>query len=107
MSIGKKMIHLNGTENDDFIFVFDRVGKVTARKGDDFVKLGATNDVVIDGGFGHDTFEFYLEDGQDAVFFHSNDFEKFVIKIFDEDTGERLQKIVLHDFEQINWPYEG
>lgn len=107
MKKGKSMITINGTENDDFIFAFEGVGEVNARKGDDHIYLDSDyHDIIVDGGFGFDTFEFQTTDLQ-TVTFNQIDEEKTVIKVFDAETGNQMQKIVLLDIEQIDWSMIG
>lgn len=91
-----------GTKNDDFLFVRDGIDRVFAKKGDDHIALDETrNDVKVRGGEGNDVFEFQLMSGQAMSIKDIND-HKTVIKIFD-DAGDRVQKIVLFDVEQIDW----
>jgi len=98
-----KTISINGTDRDDFIFVFDQFGQVTARKGDDRIQFASADDVRVDGGFGHDEFDFYYLSNQRMTLNEIND-DKTVIKIRDLD-GD-VQKIVLIDVEEITWSIE-
>lgn len=95
----KKMV-INGTDQNDVLYVVDGVTDVFGRKGDDFIVCDTSDDFKVDGGFGFDTFEFQLFIGQDVTF-NETDNDRTVIKIF--ESGEQVQKIVLVDVEQIDW----
>lgn len=91
---------MNGTDQDDIIMVISGACDYYGRKGDDHFILATTDDVRIDGGFGHDVFEFQLLIDQTATFSETSD-DRTVIKIFED--GVQVQKIVLLDVEQIDW----
>lgn len=93
------MTILNGTDQDDFIFITNGVCEVNGRKGNDYFTLSSDDDVRIDGGFGHDTFDFFTS-GTEIVEFNQINDDKTIIKITD---GDDIQKIVLVDVETINW----
>lgn len=95
----------HGTRGDDY-FLIDVGGASSGLRGDDHFTLDTGRSVVVDGGFGHDTFEFQAFIGQSVVF-NEIDSEKTVIKIFDDVTGDRLQKMALLDVEQIDWFMNG
>lgn len=97
--------YIIGTTADDFIYLRNDVTEAYGLGGRDTFICETNKDVSVDGGSGRDTFEFMSFSGQDVVF-NEISTEKTVIKIFDEN-GDRLQKMVLNDIEQIDWAMVG
>lgn len=91
----------NGTKKSESLTVTNRVTDAFGRRGDDHFSFQSRHDCVVDGGFGYDVFEYQLSDEFEVKYFEISD-EKTIIKVFDADTGEQMQKIVLHDIEQID-----
>lgn len=99
------MIVLNGTKVDDFFIVADGYDLINGRKGDDRFVSDTLGDFKVDGGFGFDAFDFQALLDQSVMLNEIKD--KTVIKIFDDATDERIQKIVLIDIEDITWSLIG
>lgn len=91
---------MNGTDQDDVIAITTGACDYFGRKGEDHFILETHADVRVDGGFGHDVFEFHTSIDQTVTFGHTSD-DRTVIKVF--DCGCQVQKIVLLDVEQIDW----
>ena len=91
----------NGTSGNDYIVIENQFDQVNGRAGDDRFVFESENDCVIDGGFGFDVFEMQLFSYQDVVFNEINS-EKTIIKVYDAETDDLIQKIVLWDIEQID-----
>jgi hypothetical protein len=88
------------TDKNDVIEIIPGMTDVFGRKGDDRFIMEARDDVRIDGGFGHDTFEFQLFGGQTFTITETSD-DRSVVKLYED--GEQVQKIVLLDVEQVDW----
>lgn len=91
-----------GQKGDDFIFVVGGNDQVFGGAGNDTVESDTLADFSFDGGFGHDTLNFYLP--TDWTFTVTNfDDERTVIKLYDNDDGDLRQKITTHDVESFVW----
>lgn len=107
---GDDVIHDTDTGADDFYFGGQGNDTIYTDGGNDYIEGNTGNDLfisnnyvdfTIDGGFGNDLLDFQVLYGHEYTITDVSA-DKTVIKVFDEQTGDQTQKVVLFNVEDID-----
>lgn len=107
---GDDVIYDTNSAADDFYFGGIGRDTIYTDGGNDYISGGAGRDTIIssnyvdfevDGGSGNDVLEFQVRIGYEFSIRQPED-DKTVIKVFDEDTGALVQKVIAWNVEDVS-----